>query len=356
MAADLNRVRDNWIMGLMQKGLIVKLSMTRWRGFSPLTHEDLGIKFSNEESYDFSTKYLSYGEHRLLPQSVTSRFEIIERTARSLLKSFSFITPWGCFVPEHSLGQWEERIEVIKQEYFDAARLFGDNYDLIVSEVKKEYRGFARDVWSRLYPENKDGATPAFVEHFSQRMADKIPPREEIVSSFNLSYVYLEIPIPSLVQENIVKADELKRANDLAKEDHKTVISTKKKIADIYAKRREELMIKFLDSTVLELRRNVAEICEAILVTMGRATRTDTVVPLNVKKKIRKIITETRRLNFYDDKKIDEMMNDLDVEVGKMKGEENNEIIEDRLKKIVDLAKKEIDFNDFNPTLEYLEI
>ena len=62
------------------------------------------------------------------------------------------------------------------------------------------------------------------------------------------------------------------------------------------------------------------------------------------------------RINEEINKKIDEMMNDLDVEVGKMKGEENNEIIEDRLKKIVDLAKKEIDFNDFNPTLEYLEI
>jgi len=356
MTTDLKRVRDNWVIGLMQKGLIVKLTMSRWRGYSVLTHEDLGIKFTTDESFDFSNKYLQIGMHKLLPPVVSQRFHTIENKSRSLLQSISFITPWGSFVPEHLLPDWEKDIGALRQEYFEAVCLLGDNYTAIVEEVKNDYRGFAKDVWDRLYPENKGGATDSFVEHFVQRIADKIPPREEIVSSFKFNYVYFEIPIPSTLQENIAKADEIKMANDLAKESHQMVVDTKRRIADFYEVKREEFIDGFIESTVKSLRNHVSELCGEVLASIGRSSRTSDDLNVNNKKKIKKLIEETKKLNFYDDKKVDTMLEELNVELNKVKGEANADIIEDRLKKLSELSKIELQVEDFNPTIGFLEI
>ena len=356
MTDDIKRVKENWILGLMQKGLIVQLSMKRWRATARLSPDDLGIKFINDDSVNFSKRYLYLGLQLLLPPEVLKNFACLENKGRLLLKNMSFDTPWGRFVPETALDEWESQNRIIHDDYMLAAREFGDGYDEIVDLVRADYRLFAKDVWARLYPQNKDGVTDSFIEHFVQRVVEKIPPRADIVSSFNYNYIYFEIPMPASLQAEVLKANEIKRADELAESDLKIKQETKRRLAGVYLEKKEQLLDTFLESTVEEIRGQVAELCTSVLEAMTKTQLKNKEVTLSQKNKIRTMIKKVKNLNFYDDKAMTELVKDLDKEVEKVKGESSAEIITDRLNKIVEVSTEDLNPEKFNPAVDYLEI
>jgi len=356
MSDDVKRVKDNWVLGLMQKGLIIQLSVKRWRASAKLKAADLGLKFIDCEGVDFSKRYLSLGKQLLLPPEVLKEFVTIEARSRALLKSMSFDTPWGRFVPDTALEEWDRQNKLIHDDYMEAARVFGDKYDEIVDMVRDDYRLFARDVWARLYPQNKNGATDSFIEHFVQKVVEKIPPRGEVVSSFSYNYICFEIPMPSFVQSDVNKANELKRKDDLAEDDLQAKKDIRRKLASVYVEKQSQLLDTFLESTVEEIRGQVATICVNVLESMGKTQKKNKEVTITQKNKITDMIKKVKHLNFYDDKAIDALVKDLDNEVNKVKGASNAELITDRLNKIVEVSTADLDPADFNPAVDYLEI
>jgi len=356
MSDEVKRVRDDWILGLMQKGLIVQLSLRRWRASAKLTADDLGIKFINDESNNFSRRYLYLGQQLLLPPEELQEFIALETRARTLLKTMSFETPWGRFIPDSALGEWERQNQVIHDEYMEAARYFGDRYNEIVDIVRRDYKIFAKDVWARLYPNNKSGATDSFVEHFAQRAVEKIPCRSDIVRSFSYAYVCFEIPMPSFVQADIKKTNEIKRKDDLAEEDVRIEKDNKRRLANVYIEKKEQFLDTFLESTVEEIRSHIAKLCVAVLESMGKTQLKSGDITIAQTKKINKIIENVKTLNFYNDEQINDLIKDLDKEMHRVKGENNTEIITARLNRIVEVSTKELDPADFNPAVDYLEI
>jgi len=356
MANDVRRVKDNWILGLMQRGLIVRLSMKRWRATAKLTADDLGIKFRGDDSEAFRRRYLCLGLQLLLPPEILGEFITLETRGRTLLKSMSFETPWGRFIPETALGEWERQNKEIHDDYMEAARIFGDRYNEIVDIVRNDYRVFAKDVWARLYPDNPDGATDSFVEHFVQRVVEKIPPRGDIVSSFSYDYVCFEIPMPSFVQADVSKANDLKRADDLAEEDVRIEKDNKRRLAAVYIEKKEQFLDTFLEATVEEIRSQIANLCVSVLESMGKTQLKHAEITLAQKNKIKVMITKVKNLNFYNDEAMNKLVKDLDKEVDKIKGERSSEIITDRLNKMVEISTEELNPDDFNPAVDYLEI
>ena len=356
MTDDIKMVKENWVLGLMQKGLIIQLSIKRWRATARLTPDDLGIKFIDADSLDFSKRYLYLGMQLLLPPEVLKDFVQIEQRGRILLKTMSFDTPWGRFVPESALDEWERQNELIRNDFMSAARMFGDRYNEIVDRVREDYKLFGKDVWARLYPQNANGATVSFIEHFAQKAVEKIPPREDIVRSFSYNYVCFEVPMPSFVQADVARANGLKRADDLAEEDVSIQKETKKRLAKVYIEKKEEFLDGFLESTVEQFRGEIAKLCFAVLESLGKNKKKNGSITEGQQKKITNMIKKIKQLNFYDDKAISELMGDLEKEVDKISGEMNTDIIADRLAKIVEKSTEEIDPLDFNPAVDYLEI
>jgi len=355
MPDDIKAVKENWILGLMQKGLIIQLSIKRWRATAKLTPDDLGIKFIDNDSFDFSKRYLNLGRQLLLPPEVLKDFVNLEQNGRALLRNMSFETPWGCFVPDTALDEWERQNNEIRKDFMSSARMFGDRYEEIIDMVRKDYKIFARDVWARLYPENKDGATDSFIEHFAQRAVEKIPPRGDIVSSFSYNYVCFEIPMPSFVQADVLKANELKRADDLAEEDVVIQKDTKRRLAQVYIEKKEVFLDGFLEATAEQFRNEIGKLCLAVLESIGKNKKKNGDITEGQKNKIKDMLDKVKQLNFYNDKVINDLMFDLEKEIRKIKGEENADIIADRLNKIIKKSSEELDPEDFNPTIDHLE-
>ncbi len=354
---DVEQFKNDWALALMSRGIIVRLNVSRWRAKTRLTPEVLGLRFVDEKSFDFAQKYITLGEQKLLPPSVSRNIEVLERRARVVLDEYSFDTVWGKFVPFTAFEEWEKENQKIHDDFMAQAEVIGRDYKSIIELIKNDYRNMARDVWSRLYPKDTGGATTSFVEDFISKIIAKIPSEIEIMGTFKYNVTYFIIPMPSFIEDNIAKAEEIKREVASAQFGHELEMQTKKRIAEEYAKKKQELIDDFLESTVTAMRKYVGELCDTILQSIGQQNTVGkgklTTKYIN---KIKGMIQKIKLLNFYDDVEIKDILKDLDIEVSKIKGETDRDIVVNKLKGLVEIGKKEFLPKNFNPAISVLEI
>jgi len=352
---DVDQYRNDWALALMSQGIIVKLSMGRWRGTAKLTPDMLGLRHVDEEGFEFSKKYLNLGIQKLLPPDVMHNIRVIETMARNVLNNHSFTTVWGKFVPYTAFESWKRDNDKVRQDFIDAAKAIGNQYDEIVSSVGQEYKKLARDVWARLYPQNKNGATDSYVEDFISKVLVRIPPREDIVESFKYETTYLVIPMPSFVEENVARAEEIRESVRQKVLDGEIEETTKRHIAEEYRKKKKELIDSFLESTVRELRKYVGELCDSVLSSLGQHAQSGD-VPDRLERKLKNMIKKVRYLNFHEDKEVSRLLNELESEMDKFEGERTTEAISDKLKEIVRVTSEDLAPEDFNTAIGYLEV
>ena len=195
-----------------------------------------------------------------------------------------------------------------------------------------------------------DGSKPtdSFVEHFVSKVISNIPPAFVIVNSFKYNEIFYEVPLPSSVQMNIAESEKIKHEAELESE-------ARKKINEYLLQQKKDLVDNFIDSTVCNMRQYVKEICENVLGALNQRAYDENISKSTVNK-IRTMIEKVHTLNFYDDKKIVELLNGLEIEVNKYKGQTNNGIIAGKLEEIVKASSGDYFEEEFNPTIDCLEI
>lgn len=352
---DVEHVKTDWALALMSQGVIVKLSVSRWRAEMRLSNEMLGIKSIDNETSEFMRRYIQLGKQKLLPPSVLSEISTLEQRSRALLDAHSFKTVWGRFVPFTAFDAWERQNKVIREDFMAQAMAMGSNYDNIVAMVKNDYRNLAKDVWSRLYPNDEAGATEAFIEDFVSKVIEKIPTCEDIVASFKYNVTYFIIPMPSFIEENVARAETIKRENEMAEFNTEMEKDTKRRISEEYIARKKELIDGFLESTVSTMRQYVGDLCDSVIQSISNQAHAGRVNNNHVNK-LRAMIKKVRILNFYDDAEVSGLINGLETEMDKIKGERDDGVIVDKLKEIADTGKKEFTPKRFNPLISVLEV
>ena len=350
---DVSQYRNDWALALMSQGVIVKISMSWWRATAPLRAEELGLKFVDKDAFSFMKKYVRLGTESLLPPEVISEIKHIESKARENLKEHSFNTVWGKFVPYTAFAEWQDANNLIKEDFLQAGKNLCDKYDSIVDIVRLEYRKMAKDVWSRLYTDSEPNES--YIQEFVSKIISKIPSRSKIFSSFEYETTYFIIPLPSLIEENVSKAEDIKHERDIKNFNVELEKETKRRIQDEYIKRKQEYIDGFLESTVTSMRSYVADLCSNILQSIEKGTnKTD--VSKTQRDRIKTIIRKVKLLNFHDDTEINQMLKDLGVEVDKFKGDRSKGVIVDRLQKISDLSKEEFLPSNYNPIISSLDV
>jgi len=348
------QIREDWALALMSKGLIIRLAVSRWRAQVKLDFNKLGLKFVDDDSLEFMRRYISLGTQKLLPPEELAQMETIERRARVNLKNYSFDTLWGRFVPMTAFDEWKSNNDDIYEEFKECALSFTNRYDDIVAIVKRDYRSMAKDVWARLYPDDKHGATDSFIENFVSDVVSQIPDRHEILSSFKYNMVYITIPMPSVVESNIAKAQEVRRQAEMEVFKSDLEKDTQHRIAEEYIKRKEELIGGFLEATVTSMRRYVGDLCDSVLKSISNGAKEGHVSRHHVKK-INTMINKVKLLNFYGDAEISRLLDELGDEANKFSDQINNDVIVSKLAEIVQVGSSEF-IPDFNPAISSLEL
>ena len=351
---EVKQYRNDWALALMSQGIIVKLTINRWRGTARLSSDELGLKFNNDVTRKVTDQYISLGSEKLIPPDIENIFSSIESESRRILKSYSFPTVWGYFVPFTAFDAWEKANEEMRSKYFLAANQMVEQYYDIIDTVKNAYSHMALDVWTRLYPNGGD-ATQSFVSDFVNKVIAKIPDRLTIMSNFKYDTTYFVIPMPSIIEENLSRARKEERKREMEEFTSKLERETREKVAKAYLDRKQDLIDGFLESTVVSLRKYVAELCESVLSSLGQESKKRE-ISRSHKERIKKTIKKVKTLNFYDDKEMLVLLNNLETEVDKFKGERDNNQIICTLQNIVDVTKSEFTPEDFNPSISTLDI
>ena len=107
---NVQQMRSDWVLALMTKGIIVDLRISRWRGFTSLNYDDLGIKFDDKKSEEFARKYIKLGNQKLFPPDILNEMNEFDYLAKRNLYTYSFDTVWGKFVPFTAFDEWEREI------------------------------------------------------------------------------------------------------------------------------------------------------------------------------------------------------------------------------------------------------
>lgn len=344
---EVQKIKEDWVMALMQKGIIVKLSISRWGASTSMLPEDLGIKFANEEAAKFAEKYLTLGTQRLFPPEVMREVREIENKARRNLSQYSYDTIWGRFVPITVFDEWKKNDMIIRNDFMSLAKIIEQRYDEIIKHVRVEYSKLAEDTWARLYPEDKSGPAPGFVASFVDNVIAKIPNAFMISNSFNYRTIYYTIPIPSVIASDMVKANEIMQKAKMEDE-------TRKKLAEQFMEQKKELIDNFFEATVKSMRRSIRRLCEGVLRSLEKNSLKEvSVANLN---RLNIMVDHIRKMNFYNDTEITQLLNDLENEISKYKGDRDDEIITSTLNKIIKESTKDFLPDDFNPSIDTLEI
>ena len=349
---DVQDMRHDWALALMTRGIIVDLHITRWRATSRLDPADLGLNFVDADSKNFMEKYVHLGNEKLLPPEILDEINTLESRARKCLEQYSFKTVWGAFVPYSAFETWYAQNMEIRGQIMTCANTLGAQYDNIIERVKQAYRNMAKDVWARLYPNEKE-ATESFITSFVNKIIAKIPPAAEIVASFKYDVVFFNIPLPAMIQENLAQAEKTMRDREMAVFDDVVERQAKERIAQEYVTRKTELIDGFLKTTVQSMRQYIGDLCDAIIQNLNKTDKDD--ISKSQQDRILGMIEKVKLLNFYNDSDIQIALQDLQKEVVKVRGERDRTMVVAKLKSVIDTAKSEFLPHD-NPTIESLEI
>jgi hypothetical protein len=327
---------DDWALVLMQQGVIVNLDISYWRGMAKLDQNLLGINFDSSMN-KFLSNYIKLGSCKIFPADLLRDINICAAEAKKNLKENSFDTVWGRFVPYSSFASWKEKNDQIQEKFMAFPERIIFEYESIIDEVKLQYVSLAEDVWKRV---NKKEKTPdLFITTFVNKVAGLIPSREEIVGSFEYNVGYYTIPLPAFIAQNIKIKDEITKEIELENYNKELEKSTRREIASFYVDQKKTLLDGFLNATIGYLRKYILEICDTVMQSLS-GKKEDDMTTANTINKINTMIQKVSKLNFYNDKEINDALKDLDFKINKYYGEINNEAIIVSLKKLSDLASK----------------
>lgn len=316
---DLHTLTPRWLE-LMQEGVIVQLTVRRWRAQTKLLADDLGLP---REANDLIGDLLALGSKRLLPLDITRQLSAIESAGRKALDRFGFSTHWGTFVTASSFDAWRIANAEHKERYFQIRDRILADYDTLINAMRYDYRDAAKAAYqriTRLNPYAFQVNEYAFVDDFTARILALIPSADAIYASFAWTESLSYIPLPSML------ADDMARQQRATLEDllQKDALWKEIAITDAADRERREQLARMNDAVVSEARRQKTQLIDGFLTDLTLQLRSliydavsdvlaamqrnnDKLHPRSVVQ-LRNLCDQVGRLNFFGDAEADTLI------------------------------------------------
>ena len=287
----LTPIDENWVLRLMQKGVIIQLHIGYWRPYSRLSESELGI------SEDGSVKeYLQLGRKKLLPPEAVARLENMEKRARYALEENSFKCFWGRFVPVTAWNRWRDENEEIKEQFYAIRDEVISNLPQSINQLRDIYAQMATDAYRRSSYNSNANVPESFINGFIDKCLEQIPSPDDMRRLFKYDEVYTYIPLSDNLQQSNRISDDMHRQVAREMEQHK-----------------QEMVIDFLAEINASLRNMIVDACQSV---RDSIRRNDRLVPRSVMG-LRNLLSKLERLNFHDDDQLTKMMDDIRSEIDK---------------------------------------
>lgn len=292
---------------MREGGVLAKLHIRRWGAAVKLTYDDLGLETPLEQE---PATLMALGEKYLLPIEVRRKLDSVEKGARSLLKRLSFQTGFGTFVPRTAYEGWKREIETWKVKYFALRDQIVADYPQLCEQVLNGYTVVARNIYAQLAGKGQVPLAKTeeeFVEEFKARIKMHFKTPEQVEASFAFEVELMLIPPPPDGVENLELAQRTELATRPQAASSIAEWQFQQMLRDVLAQaqeNKEEQILLFYEDLVGQIRKLTYEVATNVL----RAIRRNKSLPPSNVRQLNNLIEQVRRLNFYGDREIEQLL------------------------------------------------
>ena len=231
--ADIRASRPEWNK-LLKEGVTVAVHIGRYRGFTALSFDDLGIYQDDEQTREAFAQLVELGKIRTLPKGYLDQWQNIESKMRQAPKRIGFPTHWGDFLTYQAFAEFREVEDKLRTEFFQLRDDLCDEneWKLVVDEMMQEWATMATQAYriaNKLTPEaqtiaelvkyeNDLAKMDAFVDAYVGRMLRELPSREAVKASFTWAMEYRYIPLPDILAQELANAQIAESQAEVARE------------------------------------------------------------------------------------------------------------------------------------------
>lgn len=284
---------------MQEGGVLAKLHIRRWGAAVKLQPEDLGLETPIEDS-----ALVTLGEKYLLPVEVRRKLDAVGKNARSLLKRVSFQTGFGTFIPRTAYATWKREIEKWQGEYFALRDMIVEQYPQLCAEVLAGYEVIAGNIYDQLAGKQTLTKTKQeFVADFRARISAHMKSPEAVAASFGFETELMLIPPPPDEAENRewTRGNSGGRGNTAAEQQFQQIL---KDVLEQAQENKEEQILLFYEDLVSQIRKLTYEVATNVL----RAIKKNGNLPPSNIRQLTNLIEQVRRLNFYGDREIEQLL------------------------------------------------
>jgi len=339
-------ILEDWAIPIMRdKGIVVKLSISRWRATKKIYKEEIGFDSDDEDWESFSKDYLKLGQKILFPKKILALLSGIENKARGNLNNYSVKTVWGYFLPYTAYEEWFENNELIKKEFFDTIEDICKNYKQHIEKTCDNYKNHADVLWEKRY-KNGTMSYDEFIKGYLYDIRTSIPSEVDFKQMALYEEIFTFIPIPSDIEKDLLYADKiLEEREDITRE-----IDIKRKVAKEAIKHQTKLIKHFLDCVFGEMRGIVISVIEDV----SESIKSDngSIVTGRPRNKLLNMIEKVRTLDFLESDDVRDALDKLQVDLEKEEEYRSDSEVLDSLKEL----KLAVDNRIKNEVMERLNL
>jgi hypothetical protein len=258
---------------IIEEGFIIK---TCFKKLSPCKKTRYSENNIDIESYDIINK------------DVLSDIDYCINEIRRNLKKYCLRTSWGYFIRKDSLEEWKLKNDDLSHQYRELLKKIGIKYDFIINDAKKNCRKEIQKTFKKELPDSS-------VQQIINQVVDRIPNREEFVSSFSYNFYILKINV-----------------NEFSDEEKSIYIETFINEATVNFKKEISIFAKYSHDALIEYNK----------------------ITMRLIRWIRNIFEKNKNINFFNED-IDKIINEIKDTVRKRRAEINLEELKLLLKKLI---------------------
>lgn len=344
----------------LQEGVIVTLTIKRYRGTTSVDFSELGIDDTSDKQFkNILSEYIMPGTKRLIPPEIEGQLKSIETSARQNLKEKGFdctaLASNGKFVPKSMYSEFKKMNEELQSRFYSIRDSFANDYNSIIEHVRKDYKVLAENLYMQSHPDAKKPSAK-YVNSFVDKIISQIPSSDEIVASFEYTTVLSRIPanllnviakkqnidekvmrIAATNQENIPSNKKTAKASKssrqkiidagramgmdtadafLLPDDENELDEIERDIRKSIKDQSKEMANDFVTDILVRVRNDASEGADAIIKSIeknngklvGRASI-----------KAHSLVNDLQKMNFYNDSNLEEKINALSEALGEDK-------------------------------------
>lgn len=263
---------------LTREGVLLKVSVSYWRGCKKLKAEDLGLKRE-----DVSDRLISLGHKRLLPKEALASLALIEGRAHALVEqnTFPFLNGVGHFLPNAKLEEVMIRLSELKSEFWQAKQEFLGRYASLRQSASREWQQMAEKL-----------------VRDPQRLVSVIeasfPYPDEMDRFYGFNVQMFQLALPEAMTVDLLSMAE-----------QREIVQARSEAAKEAAQKIRQDVQQFVTDCVASMREQTAKLCEDMLHSIHHS---ETGVHQKTLNRLVKFIDQFKQMNFANDTVMEEQL------------------------------------------------